>query len=102
MSRTNKDVPSKFKREPWDADRIMVEHYGFYKYRQAKTTKTKKRKEVDTEDKWMSTPGWWVKMMMNRPERREHHLLEKKVLREINIEDVDFPDLGRKPHIYYW
>jgi hypothetical protein len=63
---------------------------------------TKKRKEVDTTDHWMTTPGWWIRLTMNRPERREHHLLEKKVLREIDIEDVDFPDLGRKPHIYYW
>ncbi len=99
MSRTNKDVPSKFKREPWDIDWIWCENY---RHRNAKTKKTKKRKEVDTEDHWMSTPGWWVKMTMNRPERREHHLLERKVLREIDIEDVDFPDLGRKPHIYYY
>lgn len=64
--------------------------------------KPKQRKEVDTEDHWMTTPGWWIRLTMNRPERREHHLLEKKILREIDIEDVDFPDLGRKPHVYYW
>jgi hypothetical protein len=63
---------------------------------------TKKRKEVDTTDHWMSTPGWWVKMTMNRPERRGSHLQEKQALKEIDIEDVDFPDLGRKPHCYYW
>ena len=64
--------------------------------------KPKKRKELDTEDHWMSTPGWWVKMTMTKPQRRSQHLLEKQALKAVDIEDVDFPELGRKPHIYYW
>lgn len=99
MSRTYKDTPSKVLHESWDTDYIWLVGYG---YRLSKTTKPKKRKELDTEDHWMSTPGWWIKMTMNRPERRGAHLLEKKALRILDIEDVDFPNLGRKPHIYFW
>ncbi len=100
MSRTIKDKPySLVHKGYWLQDQIPLEYYG---YRLGKTTKPKKRKEVDTEDHWMSTPGWWVKMMMTKPERRNAHLLEKKVLRTEDIDDVDFPDLGRKPHVYFW
>lgn len=99
MSRTLKDKPHRVTNEPWDKDYIMCEGWG---YRYGKTTKTKKRKEVDTEDHWMSTPGWWVKMMMTRPERRAAHLQEVSVLKTVDFEEVDFPDLGKKPHVYYW
>lgn len=99
MSRTYKDSNRRLFSAYWNQDYIAVEGYG---YRLGKTTKPKKRKELDTEDHWMSTPGWWIKMTMNRPERRGAHLLEKKVLCTPDIEEVDFPDLGRKPHIYYW
>ena len=99
MSRTNKDKPRKITTEPWDKDWIWCDGYG---HRYAKTTKTKKRKEVDTEDHWMTTPGWWIKMTMTKPERRSAHLLEKKALSVPDIEDFEIPDLGRKPHIYFW
>ena len=96
MSRTFKDKPGKLKHD-YDTDRVMTEAWSF---RQLPTTKTKKRKEVDTEDHWMSTPGWWVKMTMNKPQRRAVHLWEKKVLVS-DIEEVMVP--GKKvPHIYFW
>lgn len=98
MSRTTKDKPSKLKFD-YDTDRVMTENW---RYRQLPTTKPKKRKELDTEDHWRSTPSWWTKMTMIRPERRAAHLLEKKSLRVVDIEDMDFPDLGKKPHCYYW
>ena len=100
MSRTLKDKPSKLKFDAYMKDMIRVE--GTYKHIWTKTTKTKKRKEVDTEDHWMGTPGWWVKMTMNKPGRRKQHLLEKKVLKVEDIEEFDFPEYGRKPHIYFW
>lgn len=97
MSRTTKDIPSKFKREPWDIDLVWVEGY---RHRNTKTKKTKKRKEVDTEDHWMSTPGWWVKMTMNRPQRREVHLWERKALFS-DIEELIQP-VRKVGHVYFW
>lgn len=104
MSRTFKDKPSKLKHEAWDKDTIRVDGTGTkWSYRiHLPTTKTKKRKEVDTEDHWMSTPSWWTHLCMIKPERRLAHMLEKKALRVENIEEMDFPDLGKKPHIYFW
>ena len=98
MSRTYKDDRSRKFTGYWQQDRITVGSW----YIQLPTTKPKLRKEVDTEDHWMSTPSSWTKMMMIRPERRAAHLLEVEALKTADIEDVDFPDLGKKPHIYYW
>lgn len=99
MSRTHKDKPHKLQHPRWDVDFIWCDGWG---YRYAKTTKTKKRKEVDTEDHWMTTPGWWVSLTMTRPERRYANAATHKLLRLADIEDADIPDLGRKPHNYYW
>jgi hypothetical protein len=102
VSRTYKDRPRKFNPEPWDIDLIKLDRYT---YIDSPTKKTKKRKEVDTEDHWMSTPSWWTRLMMTRPERRSNRLLEVAVVKSIDIEDLedfDFPDLGHKPHVYYW
>lgn len=102
MSRTYKDKPSKLKHEPYWQDRYLVSDNYFHYYIYVKSTKAKKRKEVDTENHWMTTPSWWINLRMNKPQRREAHMLEKKVLRVEDIEDLDFPNLKRKPHIYYW
>jgi hypothetical protein len=50
----------------------------------------------------MNTPGWWVRGWMNRPQRRNFHLQEVAILKTVDMEDVDFVDCKRKPHIYYW
>ena len=99
MSRTYKDKPWRFRHQPYSVDMILTEGYG---YRFGKTTKTKKRKEVDTEDHWMNTPSWWIRLMMGTPLRAAGRIWEKKVLKEIDLEDTDPPGVGRKPHIYYW
>lgn len=116
MSRTTKDRPVRLRCEPWDKDtqRYSYEAVGHHYFtggpyvctRHAHidlpTTKSKKRKEVDTEDHWMSTPSRWTHLCMIKPERRLAHMLEKKAMRIEDIEDMDFPDLGKKPHIYFW
>lgn len=63
---------------------------------------TKKKKKVDTEWHWMTTPMWWVRLVMNKPKRCLEHVLEKKVLKCSSIEDFDFFNIGKKPYIYYW
>ena len=84
MSRTFKDRPIKFS------------------YSES-TDKPKKPKEVDTEDHfWSSTPSWWARIMMNRPERRYSKVLVDKVLLVKDLEEVDIPDLAKKPHQYYY
>jgi hypothetical protein len=113
MSRTYKDKPYKLKHRPWDTDtesfRYVAEGLDWYTkelrtylgfgHLELPTTKTKKRKEVDTEDHWMTTPGWWNRMMVTRPERKRVNSMLKTVS---DVEEVDIPDCGRKPHIYFW
>ena len=110
MSRTFKDKPSKLRYDPYDMDRDEIVYnselyYGFItSYRlQLPTTKTKKRKEVDTEYHWMSTPSWWTKMCMLKPQRRKGRLWEVEVVKlQIDaLEEADAPGVSRKPHIYY-
>lgn len=102
MSRTLKDRPGRIKHEPWDIDRIKVE--GWFRFISLPTTKTKKRRKQDTEEHWTSTPGWWTRIMMNKPQRRSGSLWERKAI-TTNISDLcllDIPSVGRRPHQYYW
>ncbi len=102
MSRTLKDRPSRLKHEAWDKDRIKVE--GWFRYISLPTTRTKKRKEVDSEEHWMGTPSWWTRIMMNRPQRRNGSIWERKAVRTdiLYLFDLDTPSVNRKPHQYYW
>lgn len=105
MSRTYKDKPYKL-RWSWSHkdDLIELENYGYRLYRQGKTTKPKKRKEVDCEDHWMSTPSWWTHMFMLKPQRRQGTLWEREVVKTqlTDLEEVDKPNVSRKPHVYFW
>lgn len=87
MSRTYKDCPARVREQGRST-------WGFKQHDQAK-----KSKRVDTEYHWMSTPGHWTRMFMVRPQRAR----ENRSLRCIyDLENFDFVDTGRKPHIYYW
>ena len=102
MSRTLRDRPSHIKHEAWDKDRVQVE--GWFRYINLPTTRTKKRKEVDSEEHWMGTPSWWTRIMMNRPQRRNGSIWERKAVRTdiLYLFDLDTPSVNRKPHQYYW
>lgn len=122
MSRTYKDKPWKFKNpEAWDwrwgtekvpYDGESIDIYTGkprtvtrYWFRELPGAKTKKRKEIDTNWHWMgSTPSWWTRMMMNRPQRREAHLWEREVEKTPfeELEEVIKPNVSHKPHKYYW
>jgi hypothetical protein len=60
---------------------------------------TKKKKNVDSEYHWMTTPSWWNRMQHTRPERRSVKVALSQVS---DVEEVDIPDTGRKPHQYFW
>lgn len=100
MSRTYKDKPSKILHESWNKDMIWTGSG----YLHLPTTKTKKRKEVDTEWHWMSTPSWWTKMTMIKPERVKANMLSRRAVTEFGsmLDWIDIPDTRRKPHIYYY
>ena len=115
MSRTYKDKPGKYRFDPWDKDRTKIsyvrtwvgwngtlEEHEWQTYIYAKTTKAKKRKEVDTEWHWMSTPSWWNHLMHTKKRRRAAKMWEASVLKAIDIEDVDKPNESNKPHQYFW
>ena len=132
MSRTYKDKPYKYSDQfhSWEQDRYAVEYtvlqthsyeydpkLGRYasielsepieragvRYLQAKTSRTKKRKsEEDLEYRWMSTPSWWTRMFMNRPQRHRGRAWERKVLLCDDLEDADPPRFSNKPHIYFF
>jgi hypothetical protein len=59
---------------------------------------------MDTENHWMSTPSWWIREMMNQPQRAKGRQWEKSVLKvDINdLDIIDYPSVSRKPHWYYW
>ena len=90
MSRTYKDRPSR------------IRYPLIYPWRQEDEEKPKQKKNNDTEWHWMSTPGWWISMMMSKPERKEANSKLRGVMLEVDLEEVDIPDTGRKPHIYYF
>lgn len=102
MSNSYKDKSYKLRfKGYWLQDRILVEGYG---YRLAKTTKPKLRKRVDTEDHWMSTPGWWNNLFHTRPIRGKFRNYTKYVVRcPIEyIENLVEPLDSNKPHKYFW
>lgn len=118
MSRTWKDKPYKLKYESYLKDTVSVPYttarvssathemceYNFTYTLYLKTTKPKKRKKVDTESHWMSTPSWWTKISMIRPQRREGSLWERDTVKTSlsELEEVDKPSVSRKPHKYFW
>lgn len=128
MSRTYKDKSWKFKypesQYNFGSERIPYEHeckvYAYidnewawtgktevrtrYFYLDVAGAKTKKKKRVDSEWHWMTTPGWFIKEFMNRPQRAKGRMWEKKITK-VALEDLDLldtPSVGRKPHVYYW
>lgn len=118
MSRTYKDKPYKFKNPEWADDnkyetfeylaegthwktgepytavrKFFVKRAGYL---------TKKKKRVDTEWHWMHTPSWWTHMFMNKPQRHASNQYMRQLTIQVDLDEVDPPPLGKKPHVYYW
>lgn len=64
--------------------------------------KAKKRAFGDQWNWTGQTPGWWVRLMMTRPQRRAVKLWERDAVKTTDLESVDRPPHGHKPHVYYW
>lgn len=94
MSNTFKDKPYKVRYSEEYLDWQKKEPYP------SKTLRTKKRKELDTEMHWMTTPSWHNRLHFTRPQRRKANMATHTL--PTKLADVDIPDCGYKPHIYYW
>jgi hypothetical protein len=106
MSRTYKDLPNKlrFPEEAWDYRYYFSGGRKYIDYLQYPGVLTKKKKNVDTENHWMTTPMWYIREFMNQPQRAKGRQWEKSVLKvDINdLDIIDYPSVSRKPHLYYW
>ena len=93
MSRTKKDKPDKL---------LFPDHYEYDKVKAS----AKKPKRQDTSWHWLqSTPSWWTNLFMNRPLRREAQQWEREVqkIKDLEeLEEVDKPNVSKKPHHYYY
>lgn len=51
-----------------------------------------------------STPSQWVNMMMTRPQRAKVRKwkVEAKQTKVEELDGLDLPAHGKKPHVYYW
>lgn len=107
MSRTLKDKNWKLKFPELDPrfDSVKITSdtsYGI-RYIQLPGVKAKKKRELDTDWHWINTtPSWWTRLMMNRPQRRAGRVWEHLVLKQQDLEECDPPGVGHKPHVYYY
>jgi TATA-binding protein-associated factor Taf7 len=114
MSRTYKDQPSRVT-HPENEWRFGVERVDYtfkdsegyevtwFRYLDLPGVHTKKKRSY-RERHWMTTPMWWVRLMMNQPQRVATKQWEKKVVK-VRVEDIidlDTPSVSRRPHWYYW
>lgn len=65
------------------------------------------RRKYTSRHKWGvhygSSPGWWVKLFMTRPQRRvEAHFCSLLCKAPTDADEMTFPLGNRKPHEYYW
>ena len=106
MSRTYKDRPRKLTDYYWQQDAVSgINEEGRYFTIYSKTTKTKKKKSVDTEWHWYrQTPSWWTHEFMIVPMRAAGKRWDS-IVAKTAIEDLDtlnLPNVSNKPHVYYW
>lgn len=113
MSRTYKDRPIQVIDPEYDwrfgTERIECTIVNFYgectrNYRVSIAGARTKKKRSWRKLHGMPTPMWWVRMMMNRPQRTATKQWERQVVRvnRDSILDEDTPSVSKKPHIYYW
>ena len=89
-------------RKDWRGEGMVT--YNHIYYMELPTTKPKQPKHVDTEYHWMSTPSWWTRLVMNRPQRRAGRIWERNAAHTVKeeLDVLDTPSVSHKPHQYYW
>ena len=105
MSRTKKDKPSKLKYGSWDQDMLIMNEPYRWTWLQLPTTKTKKRKEVDSEWHWMrGTPSWWNNLFHTRPIRGKFRNFCSNARKTdvSQLEELLEPKDSKSPHKYFW
>lgn len=116
MSRTYNTKPRRLRYPRWDTYMEKVEYLSectdflsglprsYHKtvWLELAGVKPKKKRKQDTEDRWMTTPSWFTKLFMNRPQKRRGRKWETKIKGLSNLEDIDYPSVSKKPHKYFY
>lgn len=50
----------------------------------------------------LSTPSWWIRDIMTKPQRTEVRRLIKQTLKLRDLENAPLFPLAKRPHEYYW
>jgi hypothetical protein len=62
-----------------------------------------KERRFGADWRWMqTTPSWWIRTMMTRPQRQEVRRLVKRTLGLVDYEAAPLFPLAKKPHHYNW
>lgn len=61
-----------------------------------------KRRRSQQHLMWMTTPGWWIRDMMTRPQRARVRRLTQEALRSPDRGEAIMWPHPKRPHIYYW
>ena len=105
MSGTFKDKPWKYKypEKQWDYQYEDGIDCWFARKQRPGVLSKKKRNSKDYYH-GMSTPMWWVREVMNRPQRCKAKAWEHTVVKcsVDELDAIDTPIASKKPHIYYW
>jgi hypothetical protein len=108
MARTWKDKKPRFRKEvnsysgAWQGSWHLLRDIRIKNLHPWHHSQPKLRKEQDYEDHWMTTPGWWVRMFMTKPQRVRMNRELRAAVKAADLEEVDVVDLKRKPHVYYY
>lgn len=105
MSRTYKDRPDRLRfpdhREPKPAGYDRAE---LSRWLALPRSKSKVPRYQNTKWFWYkAAPGWWVRLMMTRPQRRRCRMWEQQTKTRLDFEDADCPVIhARRPHVYFY
>jgi len=107
MSRSYKDQPWKLRypEQQWDYKYYPLsdEKRWWVRWLERPGVKTKKKRHYQ-EYHGMPTPMWWVREFMTQPQRTRGKEWERQIVKYAveDLVDAEVPNVGRKPHIYYW
>lgn len=79
---------------------MSVKNKSYDRDNNGKITRRYTRKQID--DRWSTTPSWWIRLTMNRPRRRLNRTMCHQVLAGMDADGMAFPLGNHKPHNYYF